>query len=278
MLLKHMLPWVVVAPRLILGLAVIKPRADGVIGQEESVPCTDYESCSVKGLNYWNELHTTLANATSVDRDGSELFEEHYFAEYDATFMADPELQQPLLDRQMDPSKIDNWEISGIDPDTLQRDHSPAYYNSFDTNQGLIIADGNWRAQDSQKALPWSEIIYQTWRLAEYKANSLAGKNHPPGGPLSNLRSVVQHIVTNKVTQIVLKAAYDANQFAAGYDGSNEWRKWTEVDNHPFFFGLLGTDNVKGTVWLLNDHAKEIGRKDISAVYSRWYMGNPDLW
>ncbi|KAL8777280.1 MAG: hypothetical protein Q9194_002641 [Teloschistes cf. exilis] len=285
MLLRQAYPLLILPWQLIQGLSIVKPRVDEGIGrfdnvnvQTGDVPCTDYESCGVKGLKYWNILTTTLANAKSIDRDDFEVFEEHYYAHYDATFMADAELLWPMRSRHMDPSKIDHWEVSGIDPHTMQRDESPSYYNQFDTNQGLLIADGNWRAQDSQKALPWSEIIYYTWNMAADKANSLSSKNHPPGGPISKLQSVVQHIVTNKVTQTVLKAAYEANDWVPGYDGPDEWRKWTEVDTGPFFFGLLGTDNVKGSVWLLNDHANEIGRKDISAIWSRWHMGNPDLW
>ncbi|KAL9581650.1 MAG: hypothetical protein Q9212_003772 [Teloschistes hypoglaucus] len=285
MLLGRLYPLVILPWQLIQALSIVKPRVDEAIGQPNNVnvqardvPCTDYESCGIKGLKYWNILTTTLANAMSIDRNDFELFEEHYHALYDTTFMADEELLWPMQSRRMDPSKIDHWEVSGIDPDTLRRDAAPAYYNQFDTNQGLIIAAGNWRAEDSQKALPWSEIIYHTWNMAANNANSLVSKNHPPGGPISRLQSVVQHIVTNKVTQTVLKAAYEANGWVPGYDGPDEWRKWTEIDTGPFFFGLLGTDNVKGSVWLLNDHAKEIGRKDISAIWSRWHMGNPDLW
>ncbi|KAL8658610.1 MAG: hypothetical protein Q9202_007504 [Teloschistes flavicans] len=285
MLLTRIIFPLLVPLQTIRGLSIVHPRVSGATGlpdnvnvQPGDIPCTDYESCGTKGLKYWNALTSTLANATSIDRDDSELFDEHYHAQYDATFMADAELLWPMRSRQMDPSKIDHWEVSGMDPDTLQRDNSPAYYNQFDTNQGLIVADGNWRAQDSQKALPWSEIIYHTWKMAADNANSIVYKNHPPGGPISRLQSVVQHIVTNKVTQNVLKAAYMANGWVPGYDGPDEWRKWTEVDTRPFFFGLMGTDNVKGSVWLLNDHASEIGRKDISAIWSRWHMGNPDLW
>ncbi|KAL8677705.1 MAG: hypothetical protein Q9186_005889 [Xanthomendoza sp. 1 TL-2023] len=191
---------------------------------------------------------------------------------------ADPDLVRSFLNRQIVPSFLDYWEISGLDPISLQRDRMPAYYDMFDTSGGVIVAHGNQRLWDSQKALPWSEIMYQTWPLAAQKANKLAaGKNHPPGGPISNLRSVVQHVIHNKGTQTVMKAAYEANGFDPGYDGPEEWRKWTEEDNKPFFFAFLGTDNVKGTIWLLNDHANEIGRKEISVIWTRWHLGNPDI-
>ncbi|KAL8787071.1 MAG: hypothetical protein Q9213_002413 [Squamulea squamosa] len=284
MLLRLLLSRLVVAPLFVQALSNIKPRVAGN-EQEDNDVCLTYKSCSEKGLGYWNKLHTTLFQAQQgqvIDRDELDLFEDHYVAKYESSMVADPELQLSLQNRNIDASdtKMDIWQISGLNPDTLQRDEWVAYYNIFDTYNGVIIAEGNQRASDSQKALPWSELMYQTWHLAEQKANALASKNHPPGGPISNLRSVVQHIIHNKGTQQVIKAAYEANGWVPGYDGPEEWRKWTEQDmaTKRFFFGLLGTDNVKGTVWLLNDHANEIGRKDISAIWTRWYMGNPDIW
>lgn len=284
MLLRSLLSWLVIAPLLIRALSIIKPRVDGNEQEDDDV-CLTYKICSEKGLGYWNKLHTTLFHAQQgqiVDRNDLHLFNNHYFAEYDSSFVADPELLLSLQNRNIDApnTNMDTWQISGLNPETLQRDVWPAYYNIFDTFNGVIIAEGNQRASDSQKALQWSELMYQTWQLAEQKANALAGKNHPPGGPISNLRSIVQHIIHNKGTQQVMRAAYEANGWVPGYDGPEEWRKWTEQDTATkrFFFGLLGTDNVKGTVWLLNDHANEIGRKDISAIWTRWHMGNPDIW
>ena len=81
----------------------------------------------------------------------------------------------------------------------------------------------------------------------------------------------------------MLTAAYEAKGWQPGYDGAEQWRKFTEEQDGGggkdyFFYGLLGTENVRGTVWLLRDHANEIGRKDVSAIWVRWYMGNPDIW
>ncbi|KAI4255905.1 MAG: hypothetical protein L6R42_006501 [Xanthoria sp. 1 TBL-2021] len=258
-----------------------KPRVDqGLFEKEDKVKCIDYSTCSIKGKEYWNILQTTLRQPQMCDRDDLELFEEHYFAEYDTSMMSDPDLRQALENRNIEATRMDTWEVSGLDPDTLTRDNKPAYYNIFDTQNGIIVAEGNWKFSDSQQVLEWSEIMYQTWRLAEERADILAGqdKNHLPGGPISNLRAVVQHIITNEVTRSVMKAAYDANGWVPGYDGPDEWRPWTEQTTEPFFFGLMGTDNVKGTVWLLNDHADEIGRKEISVIWTRWHLGNPDIW
>ena len=282
MLLKWLLSWLVIPPLVTQASSIVKPRVDGNVQADDDV-CSEYATCAEKGLEYWNKLHTTLSQAQQgliIDRNDRQSFQTHYFAKYESSFLADPELQLSLQNRGIDAkvTKMDMWQISGLDPDTLRPDVFPAYHNIFDTHNGIIIAEANQRLGDRQKALPWSELMYQTWQLAEQKANLLASKDHPPGGPISNLRSVVQHIIHNKGTQQVLKAAYEANGWVPGYDGAEQWRKWTEQNTKHFFFGLLGTDNVKGTVWLLNDHANEIGLKDISAIWTRWYMGNPDIW
>ncbi|KAL8709199.1 MAG: hypothetical protein Q9220_006079 [cf. Caloplaca sp. 1 TL-2023] len=277
MLLTRFLSLLILAPSLVRSRTLIKPRGLSGNDQENDGACSDYKDCSSKGLTYWNTLHTTLSQSQIVDRNDREIFEDHYHAEYESTMMSDPDLRLSLENRHINPYDIDGWEVFGLDPDTLQRDSDPSYYNLFETNGGVLIAEGNWRYTDSQKALQWSEIMYQTWQLAMAKANTL-GKDHPPGGPISNLQSVVQHIVTNKDTKAVLTTAYQAQGWVIGHDGPEQWRKWTEGDQPYFFYALLGTDNVKGVVWLLNDHADEMGRKEISAVWTRWSMGSPDMW
>ncbi|KAL8881640.1 MAG: hypothetical protein Q9198_001195 [Flavoplaca austrocitrina] len=259
MLLSSLLSWLVISPLLIEALS-IQPRVGDVLQQDEGI-CLAYNTCSEKGLGYWNKLHTTLYQSQQG------------------------QIIDPTSDRQeIRPSDSNgHWKIFGFDPISQQRDQTSACYNIFDTHNGLIIAESNRRGGDSQQKLPWSELMYQTWSYAAKNADSLAAANaaHPPGGPISNLRAVVQHFIVNKGTQQVLTAAYNARGWVPGYDGEDQWREFKEEDagkKNFFFYSLLGTDNVKGTVWLLNDHANEIGRKDISAIHVRWHMGNPDIW
>ncbi|KAL8844652.1 MAG: hypothetical protein Q9176_001165 [Flavoplaca citrina] len=285
------------APLLVQGLSIIKPRVGPGIDQPKNIECkplvdqrlfeeqdkvkgVDYSTCSIKGYEYWNHLQETLRQPQICDRDDSKLFKEHYFAEYDMSFLPYPEFEQAYEDRKIELAKMDTWEVSGLNPDTDLRDDGPAYYNDFDTYGGIIVATGNWKSADTQQVLQWSEIIYITWQLAKEHADILAtqDKDHRPGGPISNLRSVIQHTITNKVTRSVIKAAYEANGWTPGNDGPNQWRNWTEQNTKYFFFGLMGTDNVKGTVWLLNDHADEIGRKEIATIWTRWSHGSPDIW
>ena len=248
--------------------------------QEDDEVCDDYATCSERGLGYWNALHTTLFNAQPSDRtDGYNIFHTYYETEFDGVMVADPDLRQGLANRGVSYENMDVWYTFSMDPKTGHESFEKAYFNVFDTANGVIIAEGNWRELDEQKRLPWSELMYQTWQVAKDNADviSKTDKSHPPGGPISNLRSVIQHIITNMGTQAVLRAAYQSRGYSIG-QGDQTWQKWTEADTPYFFYGLLGTDNCKGTVWLLNDHAAEIGKKEVSVIWTRWTTGSPDIW
>lgn len=48
-------------------------------------------------------------------------------------------------------------------------------------------------------------------------------------------------------------------------------------DQRFYFYGFLGTDSVKGTVWLLHDRSNEMGKKVITEIWTRF--GNHfDIW
>lgn len=159
-----------------------------------------------------------------------------------------------------------------LDRDVLTtRPDDPPYLNIFDTKNGILIADANFREDDSQRKLNWSELMYQTWALANITGDG--------GGPISNLRSILRSEVVNKGTKAAFKLAYQNNRLQPGDDGPEDWREWNESSHGSFFLDLLATDNVKGVVWLLTDHAAEMGRKEITSIYSRWTRGDSlNLW
>ncbi|KAL8760205.1 MAG: hypothetical protein Q9199_000228 [Rusavskia elegans] len=168
---------------------------------------------------------------------------------------------------------MDYWAIYPKNPDTQEneRPDDPPYLNIFDTKNGILIADANFRAEDTQKALNWSELMYQTWALANVTQDV--------GGPISNLQSIVRSEVVNTGTKAAFEVAYQNNLLRPGGDGPQDWREWNEATHGSFFLDMLATDNIKGVVWLLNDHAAEMGRKEITSIYSRWTRGDSlNLW
>ncbi|KAL8695815.1 MAG: hypothetical protein Q9224_003139 [Gallowayella concinna] len=281
MFLRWLLPLLLFVPWLVQASAIIKHRGlplEPGNEQEEDYVCRDYNDCGEKGIGYWNKLHTALDNPQTVDRsDGPKVFANHYRPEFIDSVEAPEELQQGLKNRNIDIDGLDIWDVSSFDPNTRQQDKTTPYFNLFNTQQGVIIAVTNSRVWDGQKKLEWSEIVYQTWQHAQTKADELshAGEEHAPGGPISNLRSMVQHIVTNKGTQDIIQNAYKAYGWVPKKDDG--WREWSEAKTRPSFYAILGTDNVKGTVWLLHDHAVAIGRKEISSIWTRW-QDNLDIW
>ena len=283
----------VFAPLLIQALSIVKPRAGQDIpeclldtdGGEALMDlmdqCVDYGSCSEKGYKNWNTLQTRLSQEQHVcDKNEIGKFRNHYVAQYASSTTPDESLLQALANRGIEETEIDGWAVSGRDPDSLQKDRSRSYYNLFDTHNGVIVAKENFRVSDSQKKLPWSEIVYQTWALAAKKADELASndKSHLSGGPIRNLRSIVQHFIVNEDTNAVIEAAYKANDLTPGRDDPEQWNEWTEQNTEFFFFALLGTANVRGALWLLHDHAQELGQKEITAIYTRWSDSYPDIW
>ncbi|KAI4132548.1 MAG: hypothetical protein LQ338_000647 [Usnochroma carphineum] len=238
--------------------------------QDDDIFCKAYKDCGVEGLRYFNILQTTLMQASPVDRtDGLAKFLAAYVVMESEVSSGLKGLQSDLIIHGFDPNAIEAWETFSINPQYHLRDHYAAYDNYFDTVNGILIANANYNSLDSQKTLPWSEIMYQTWQTI--------GRLYRKGGPISNLRTVVQKTVVNRGTRAVLTTLYKTRQLSMNA-GDRTWYKWTEVEEPQFFFALLGTDNIKGTIWLLNDHAAEIGKKEITEVWTRWPSTYPDVW
>ncbi|KAL8675008.1 MAG: hypothetical protein Q9168_000603 [Polycauliona sp. 1 TL-2023] len=248
--------WLLFFSVLAQAIPVDQPRvatAPAVV--DSDVPCTDYADCSSRGLALLNKLHTTLFQDVIVDQNKKDLFQEHYTAEFSHLQSPEEKFDLPLRNRGIDIVKMDYWAICPKNPKTgvIETPDEPPYLNMFDTKNGIIIADANDRADDTQKTLKWSELMYQTWALT-----------NATGGPISNLRSVVQSEVVNDGSKAAFQLAYENNMLLVGGDGDGDWREWNEATHQSFFYDMLATDNVKGVVWLLIDHAEEIGKKEIT--------------
>ncbi|KAL8708109.1 MAG: hypothetical protein Q9220_006963 [cf. Caloplaca sp. 1 TL-2023] len=252
-----------------LGLAGNSPPQRDA--QSDDDVCSTYAQCGTDGLKYWNMLQTTIAQAAPIDRaDGLPIFTKFYAAQPTKQPDDMQTIQQDLINHGFDSNLLSGWETVSKDPRTGASDPPPAAYdNDFDTKNGLLVANGNYRNWDSQKQLPWSEIIYQTWQVAQ--------AHQEGGGPISNLKTIARKNVVNEGTLDVLESLYQTLRMSMG-QGDTTWYKWTEEDQPYFFYALLGTDNIKGIIWLLNDHASAIGRKEITEIWTRWPGEVPDMW
>ncbi|KAL8834472.1 MAG: hypothetical protein Q9176_007468 [Flavoplaca citrina] len=248
---------------------------------EDSVPVpNDYQICSERGNGYWNKLLETLTSPNAKDRtDGFAPFAEHYVARFEFTQRPESNLADDLDAEAIDADSMDLWVTTDNQP--RQKHEDEPYQNYFNTRDGVIMANTNFRGSDKARVLNWSELMYHTWLEAAKWADAQAAYGvHIKGGPISNLKTVIQETVVNKQTQAIIDLMYKNHGLVAGWDRpeDQEWVQWTEVKVPGFWDALMGTDNVRGTVYLLNDHPLEIGKKIITEVWTKWEVFAPDIW
>lgn len=243
------------------------PAAPGHI-RADADTCQDYKTCVSNGRRYWNILQVTIAQSHPVDRTGDKaLFDTWYFTEAVGLGYDDVLIIPDLLKHGIDYEKMMRYESTSKDPDTGVLSVETAYQNAIDPVHGVIVADLNFNYYDDNRKLPWSEIIYQTWQRAKTT----------PEANLSTLQFSIQSAFDNEAAWIIIKLAHKS----MGYPptrGDRVWRKWTLADTPDWFYALLGTETCKGTIWLLNDHAAEAGKKVVTEIWTRWWATYPDIW
>ena len=248
--------------------------------------CHNSHTCKDRGKRYWDQLIATVSQPNPIDRtDGPEKFREYYRTQIAMLGDRIEQLDDDLENHGFETRNIRGWATFSMNPHTGEETVDTAYRNLFYTFKGLIIAAENFRDADEQKKLPWSELMYMTWKSAEQRANLWHDRDpvhHPGGGPISTLQTVVSAKCVNEETQAVIKEIWDA-QGLEWNTGDPMWYKYTlgelaAAGRADWFYALVGTDNVKGAVWLLNDHAAEIGRKIITEIWVRWTWVDPDIW
>ncbi|KAL8685292.1 MAG: hypothetical protein Q9218_007857, partial [Villophora microphyllina] len=243
--------------------------------------CDDFETCDVKGLGYWNNLYTNL-HGGSIDRtDGQDIFKEHYVTTLEM-WMDYPDFKQDWINHGINHDYFKDWKINPANnpPDMDVEDPEHTYDNAINTIDGIIVAIANFNEDDSADIrLPWSELMFNLWQVAQTEQDKQHAKDpsKPPGGPISNLRLIVQHTITNSQTLHVMTTMYDANGYSK-QQHDETWQHWSEQSGTNFFYAILGTPNVRGALWLCNDHANSIGRKMPKDVYTRWSGEYPDIW
>ncbi|KAI4093690.1 MAG: hypothetical protein LQ344_002755 [Seirophora lacunosa] len=256
----------------------------GALLSPVTTTCSDY--CR-KGLEYWRDLQVVLAQEHPQDVIGGKaIFDRDYRCEWTL-----PEL--PDMDRGIRRIKPDlelhgfEWALVeafatfSINPITGQPTERTAYNNMLYTAKGLVLALENFRRDDEQKTLPFSEVLYQTWRWAQDyddRAKASGKPGHPGGGSISTLQTMVQVKVQNEETIQILQAIWADSHLEYG-EGDDAWYGFIpSVEKRNWFYALLATVNVKSTVFLLKDHAAEIGKKTITAIWVRWPETDPDIW
>lgn len=163
----------------------------------------------------------------SLKKDGINADKEWY----------DSELEEKTANGCRDPDPK-SWFING-------------YLYDKNKKAGVIVADTIFRKRNA--ALPWSEVVFQQY------------KNEVSDSILDDLKYIYQQTIVNDNTEKIIKEAIKTGE---GEEISIEKEKW-----HVFRFGstsftaLLGTENGRGTGYLVNDHLDELKRKRVSEIH-----------
>ncbi|KAL8677494.1 MAG: hypothetical protein Q9186_006068 [Xanthomendoza sp. 1 TL-2023] len=217
----------------------------------------------IKGRNHWNAFMARLQDPNAKDVNRSEPFMHYYGTEHGD--LDDPhsgqEVEKDLIPHGFSPrDEFTKWATYALS--SLDR-HEEI---SSSTKDGVIIATSNFRENDPEKKLFWSDVVYENY-LQTVK----------PGETISALRTVIQTDVMNRGTFLVTKEAYKARDFDFVRDYNPHWLKWTLGEQQHSFYAFLGTDNVKGVVHLLTDYSVTIGKKVITGIWTR-HDPQFDMW
>ncbi|KAL8995912.1 MAG: hypothetical protein Q9169_004448 [Polycauliona sp. 2 TL-2023] len=263
-------------PLLVNTVPVETPPGNEYDDTPGSESCT-YKTCGERGNKYWNLLMETLQDPDATDRtDGCLIFQESYNARCVERKSAELDLWDKMKTQNIDPTYLDTW-ITSDNEKRLEWEDVP-YVNSFNTRDGIIVAEINFKEDDRAGLLQWSELMYHTWHRAAAHADlkAIYDPGHQEGGALSNLQTIVQKNVVNVDTMAIMRIMYENNGLRPMV--SWDWIRWTEDAQPAFWKALIGTDNVRGAVYLLRDHSQEIGRKIITEVWTKWDADFPDIW
>lgn len=277
---KHLvLPFLILSPCFTHAVPVEKGDASSGNKQEYEDVCQDYKTCGSKGLQYWNWLQGNISSPDLVDRsDGKAIYDRSYLSDsrlLGAGILRPQDLLNHALPNLDDPAYT-YWLTSSVNPHTGVESEEVAYKNAINTRDGVLIALSNFREVDEAKTLPWSELMYQTWQESKAYDNRRTSKTGMEGRNLSTLKHSIQHTIVNVQTLQIMELIYTRTGYTPRRDPT--WRRWTEEETPSWFFALLGTDNCKGTVFLLTQHAVEAGKKEIAEIWTFWDDEYPNIW
>ncbi|RKS65791.1 glycosyl transferase-like sugar-binding protein [Photorhabdus asymbiotica] len=134
---------------------------------------------------------------------------------------------------------------------TAKGAEKPAYDIYISKDGESLITSSSYKVDDITtdskfgKPLPYSEIMF----------NSLKKSGVDP----KNLKRSVQASIENKVTQDVISAIGTRIQ-------RGQVIRVSPTENPDAFYTLLGTDNCKATLHMLNQHAEEFGHKVVTSI------------
>lgn len=136
--------------------------------------------------------------------------------------------------------------------------HAPQLDGPTSGTGGVIIAANNDQSEDKsapEDKLRFSEIVFWEYTMTADSAS--------PKARVSNLNWVFRsNIINTDTTNLILEIHQRRGNSA-------KEQQWTMDDDSDAFLALIGSDNVKSIVWMLNDHVNAFLRKGIPSIWTQ---------
>ncbi|KAL8710141.1 MAG: hypothetical protein Q9220_005224 [cf. Caloplaca sp. 1 TL-2023] len=221
--------------------------------------CYIYSACGLYGISLWRSLQLALANpaTTDPDNDANRIFDKYYdYAEIERDLPFDG-LEADMRAHALSPLNTYHYvAILSLQSANGPPDPTDAYTIALNANDGVIVAHYSNIAADSQKRLPWSELVWRAYS-GYVGLDALTEFTH--------LQYIIIHDIKNTGTKTLIAEIAFANDIDPAKNGG--WNVWKRSD--PYFISLLGTDSLQEVVKFLTGHAVELGRRQIVEVWTR---------
>ena len=245
-----------------------------------------YDACLGKGRKNWNDLQSLLRSTSPPpSRDAArQNFNEYYLAFGPDWSKAPRKLKRALaLAGVTDERLFQSWEVDSRKARNSDASATilPPYETLYVPSKGVLIVDMALKEQDVQRRLFHSDILYLTLEQRVIPANMLrSNMESPTPFQVRKLSVIIHNYVVNFITKRTILHAYAKHlgMTEAQMRSDEVWRQWSPDGPYPeAFLALCGTDNVKGTLYMLKDYRSELGRKTVRDIWTRG-DSQPDIW
>ena len=221
-----------------------------------------------KGANNWIALEARRQEKCPVDVAYDQPKFDKYWKE------KIPQNAPPALRPQFVPRGVNNGEqlpenaflgveyrsrINGVVGKTAYDNlHAPQLKGPTSGSGGVMIAANNdYREDKSARVdkLRFSEILFWEYKMAADSADRKA--------MVSNLNWVFRSNIINTDTNNLILELHKRRA------KPDQEQQWTMEDDSDAFLALIGCDNVKSVVWMLNDHVNAFIRKGIPSILTQ---------
>jgi hypothetical protein len=227
-----------------------------------------FDAHAAKGIRNWGQLQESVR---SYQDDKETFTQDRLAARAAAKEKYEQHYKTNINDLATTGKRAETWGINEANP-TIEGQGQAAYYNKFNTEEGIIYGTSNSRKRDvvrmedqankdtegyEAKGLPNSEIIWQQYFEAA-KSNYWVRKKSRAKTLMAKVKKMIRENVINVPTQQVVFMSYPNGEL---WDSDKVWKP-EQIE----FKAILGAPNAAAAAFMLKDHMDEVGGKTISQI------------